>query len=126
LNRPTPSTDQGSETLDAAADLTMRPLLLALALSGSIASGALACDPTNRGGAAIPPLAAALGQLLPTVGLSNTDAERVAELRARIRELATAGKVEPARVAEEQAMRILGYRKAWLACGPGTFMWMRV
>jgi len=105
---------------------TMRTLLLALTLSGSIASGALACDPTNRGGPAIPPLAAAVDQLLPKTELSKPDAEKVTALRERIRALAAAGKLESAREAEEQAMRILGYRKTWLFCGPGTFMWMKV
>ena len=31
-----------------------------------------------------------------------------------------------ARKVEEQAMSILGYRKMWVACGPGTFVWMKL
>jgi hypothetical protein len=40
--------------------------------------------------------------------------------------LAGAGKLEQAREIEEQAMRILGYRKAWLKCGEGTFAWIKL
>jgi hypothetical protein len=39
--------------------------------------------------------------------------------------LAAAGKEEDARKAEEEAMRVLGFDKAWLKCGPGTFMWVK-
>jgi hypothetical protein len=44
----------------------------------------------------------------------------------RIQQLVAAGKDAAARDAEEKAMSILGYKKIWLRCGPGTFAWMKV
>jgi hypothetical protein len=57
--------------------------------------------------------------------MSPSDREKVTELRERIRRLQAAGDEKAARETEEQAMRLLGYRKAWLRCGPGTFMWVK-
>ena len=34
--------------------------------------------------------------------------------------------MDAAREVEEKAMLILGYRKAWTACGPGSFLWMKL
>jgi hypothetical protein len=104
----------------------MRILLLAAALSAFIAAPALACGPagTDRG-AGIPPLAAGIDALLPQAKLTADQIAKVNALRSEIRDLAAAGKEETARQAEEQAMKMLGYKKAWLACGPGTFLWMK-
>jgi hypothetical protein len=106
----------------------MRKLLLAIALSALVAAPALACGPggDTRGGPHIPPLAAALDDLLPTADLSATDFDNVKALRAKIKAAAAAGKEEAAREVEAQAMAILGYKKAWLACGPGTFIWLKI
>ncbi|HKA82084.1 MAG TPA: hypothetical protein VKD43_18730 [Xanthobacteraceae bacterium] len=103
----------------------MRALVLGITLSALIAAPAMACGPTATDKAPIPPLAAVLDDLLPEAQLSPADLEQVKALRAQIRKLAAAGKETAAREAEEQAMSILGYGKAWLRCGPGTFMWMK-
>jgi hypothetical protein len=79
---------------------------------------ALACD-------RIPSLAKPIDDLVKQVTLPAAELARVAELRSEIASLASAGKLEKARELEEQAMRILGYRKAWLKCGEGTFAWIR-
>jgi hypothetical protein len=62
---------------------------------------------------------------LPEAELAAADRERVMVLREQIRKLMAAGQERAARQLEEQAMQILGYKKAWLRCGPGTFMWMK-
>jgi len=106
----------------------MRKLLLGTALSALLAAHALACGVggDTRGGLHIPPLAVAIDDLLPQADLSATDLDKVKGLRAKIKEAAAAGKEEAAREAEAQAMAILGYKKAWLACGPGTFIWLKM
>ena len=45
--------------------------------------------------------------------------DEIATLEARKRTTA-------AREVEEKAMLMLGYRKAWTACGPGSFLWMKL
>ena len=97
----------------------MRAFLLGLILSGLVAAPALAC------GSAIPPIAAALDELLPKAELPTADLEKVRALRAEIATLVAAKKMDQARGAEQEAMAILGYRKALLRCGPGTFLWAK-
>jgi hypothetical protein len=80
---------------------------------------ALACSP-------VPPLAIPLDRVLERATLPAAALARVTDLRAQITALAGAGKLEQAREIEEQAMRILGYRKAWLKCGEGTFAWIKL
>ena len=94
----------------------MRTLVIAVALLGFTAFPVLACGP-------IPQLAVLLDELLPKATLPETDLTKVKDLRAQIKTLAAAGKNDQAREREEQAMLLLGYRKAWLKCGPGTFLW---
>lgn len=101
----------------------MRACLSAIVLSVLIATPSLACAP--KGGAHIPPLVVALDDLLPQAMLADADLLKVKDLRLQIIKLAAAGKQKEARVVEEQAMGMLGYRKAWLKCGPGTFAWMK-
>jgi hypothetical protein len=57
---------------------------------------------------------------------NSYDAAAVTTLRQQIKTLVAAGKDEDARVAEEQAMALLGYRKLWLRCGPGSFSWVKL
>jgi hypothetical protein len=102
----------------------MRRLILGFALYAFAAAPAIACGPTGTDG--IPPPAAAIDRLLPDAELAKADRERVVVLREQIRKLMAAGKERAARDREEQAMQILGYKKAWLRCGPGTFRWMKV
>jgi hypothetical protein len=104
----------------------MRAFLLGLALSGLLAAPALACGPAAKGGAPIPPIASLLDEELPKVQLADADLAKVRELRAKIATLVAAKKTDQARDVEEEAMAILGYRKALLRCGPGTFLWMKV
>lgn len=46
-------------------------------------------------------------------------------IRDRILALEHAGRAEDARVLEDDAMTALGYRKIWLRCGFGIFVWRR-
>jgi hypothetical protein len=102
----------------------MRALVLALLLCAPMAAPAAACG--VKGGTPIPPLGAAIDSELPRAKLSQPDRDGVAGLRTQITELAALGKESEARRAEEQAMLMLGYRKVWLRCGPGTFSWMKL
>jgi hypothetical protein len=104
----------------------MRALALATALIVLIAAPALACGPADQGRPHIPTVAAAIDRLLPASKLPKVEIEKVKALRAQIVELMAAGKEQIAREVEEQAMRILGYEKIFLKCGPGTFSWMKV
>jgi hypothetical protein len=109
----------------------MRPFMIGAVLAALLVTPALACGPASQGKPAsqakphIPPLAAVLDELLPNANLSEADSKTVRALRAQIKKLAAARKEQEARKVEEQAMEVLGYRKAWLRCGPGTFMWMK-
>jgi hypothetical protein len=104
----------------------MRAILFGLALSALMAAPALACGPATKGGAPIPPIASALDEELPNAQLADADLAKLRELRAKIAALVTAKKIDQARDVEEKAMAILGYRKALLRCGPGTFLWMKI
>jgi hypothetical protein len=73
-----------------------------------------------------PALAVIIDADLPEAKLSQIDLAKVKELRVQIRDLASVGQEEEARDLEEQAMKILGYQKLWLKCGPGSFTWMRL
>jgi hypothetical protein len=95
----------------------MRALMLALALCTSLIATAFACE-------GIPPLAAALDELLPEASLSASDRAKVVALRERLKQLDAGGDKEGARRVEEQAMKLLGYQKEWLKCGPGSFTWV--
>jgi len=95
----------------------MRAFVLGVALFAVTAGPALACN--------IPPLAAALDDLLPKAELAGPEIEKIKALRVQIGQLAAAGQSDEAREVEEQAMQILGYEKTSLRCGPGTFMWMK-
>ncbi len=103
----------------------MRRVLAVVIPAFVLAGPASACseDPTNP--PPIPQLNAALDELLPTVTLSPEERGRVEGMRAEAAGLAAQGNEQAARAVEEQAMKLLGIDKVWLACGPGTFMWMR-
>ena len=77
-----------------------------------LAAPALACPN-------IPALGAGLDALLAQTKLADTDLKKVEELWEKIKVLAAAGNEEAARKAEEEAMRLLGFNKAWILCGPG-------
>jgi hypothetical protein len=101
----------------------MRALILATTLSAFIAAPASACGLGNGGRLQIPPVAAAIDELLPKTELPKSEIDKVKALRAQIAKLMAVGKERLAREAEEQAMRILGYTKLYFRCGPGTFGW---
>jgi hypothetical protein len=102
----------------------MRKIILAVALSALAATPTLACGPS--GGRGIPAIGKSIDAFLPKSGLNSADKGKVTLLRTQIRMLVTDGKTEEARKTEEEAMRILGFEKAWLRCGPGTFTWRKV
>jgi hypothetical protein len=102
----------------------VRALACGITLAALVTAPALACGPSVNGRPAIPPLAADIDSQLPQAKLPQADREKVAALRERIRELTATGNEADARKAEEEAMRILGYRKIWLRCGRGTFQWV--
>jgi hypothetical protein len=106
----------------------MRALVVGLVLSGLLAAPALACGSAVKGSAHIPPVAVAveLDELLPKAQLSEADLAKIKDLRAQITTLAAARKIVQARAVEEDAMRMLGYRKGLMRCGPGTYVWMKL
>ncbi len=107
----------------------MRKLILGLILSTLVVAPALACGPRPANNPAaqtnIPPLGASLDDTISEAKPSPADAAKVKELRAKMTKLAAIGKQDAARDAEAEAMRILGYEKAYMRCGPGTFMWRK-
>src|SRR5205814_2009069 len=100
----------------------MRAALLGIVLAVFTASPAFACEPGKPN---IPPLAVALDALLPEAKLADSELTKIKNMRAQMKRLAGRRKEKDARKIEEEAMKILGYDRAWLACGPGTFMWMK-
>ena len=106
----------------------MRRLLAAVALSTLVTMPVLACgfDTKGTGTQPIPSLAALLDDQMPTAKLPDAEVQQVKVLRAKIATLAAENKMQQAREVEEKAMKILGYRKMWLRCEPGTFLWMRL
>jgi len=106
----------------------MRPLLAGLVLSTLVAAPALACGPSASGASVpkTPPLAASLDNELGNAKFPNAELKQLKALRAEINELAARDKMQQAREVEQQAMTILGYRKLFLRCGPGIFVWMKL
>ena len=97
----------------------MRPGLIEVAFCWLLAAPALACPH-------IPPLGTAIDGLLKQTRLTEADRKKIEDLRKQTTDLAAAGNEQNARKAEEEAMRLLGFEKAWLKCGPGTFMWKKI
>ena len=108
----------------------MRSMLIGIVLVSALAAPALACGPggNSRGGgmAAAPPLAAVLDAELTKAKLDAADMAKLKAMRAEISTLKAKKKTTAAREVEEKAMLMLGYRKAWTGCGPGTFLWMKL
>jgi hypothetical protein len=106
-------------------------LIGVILLSAFVTAPAFACGPTTNGKdispkSPKPPLAAALDHELAAAKLADSDRKTLEALRAAIAGLAAANKLDAARDVEVQAMSILGYKKLWLHCGPGTFLWMKL
>ena len=109
----------------------MRALMLGLALTAALTVQAMACGAgkmTRRGTAPIyvPPLAVAIDSHQLDAILPESDRAKVKALRAEIDELVKANKEDEGRKVEEEAMAVLGYRKAWAPCGTGSFLWMKM
>src|SRR5262249_15010238 len=102
----------------------MRAFLFGLVLSGLIAAPALACGPAVKG--ATPPIVAELDDHLAKAQVPDADLAKVKDLRARIETLMAEKKIAEARGAQEEVMGILGYRKALMRCGPGSYAWRKV
>jgi len=98
----------------------MRASILAVPLTLLLATSALACGANPAG------IGAIVDATRREVKLDEATGEQVKALQAQIKQLVAAGKDAQARAAEEQAMNILGYKKLWLHCGPGTFAWMKI
>jgi hypothetical protein len=106
----------------------MRVLTVALVLICLLTAPALACGPggTTRGMTGhMPPIAVGLDRYDKDAALSDADRAKIKVLRVRIDELVKAKKEDEARKVEEEAMAILGYRKAYMPCGAGSFIWMK-
>ena len=71
-------------------------------------------------------IVAELDDHLANAKVPEADLAKVRDLRARIATLVAEKKIDQASDAQEEAMRILGYRKAFLRCGPGSYAWMKV
>jgi hypothetical protein len=97
----------------------VRAPLTGIALCWLLAAPALACPN-------IPPLGTAIDGLLKQTRLTEPERKKIEDLRKQTTDLAAAGNEQAARDAEEEAMRLLGFKKTWLKCGPGTFMWMKI
>jgi hypothetical protein len=104
----------------------MRRLFAAMMLSALLTVPALGCGLNPRLAPQMPPPGEAVDDLLPDAKLADADTEKLKMLRAEIAKLVADHKMKEARAVEEQAMKILGYKKLWLHCGPGTFTWMKL
>jgi hypothetical protein len=103
----------------------MRAVLFGIALAALMAAPAIACGPVGKdGGFQGPALAAAIDNLLPEAKLSAADMEKVRTLRAQIKDAVAAGQERAAREAEVQAMRVLGYERAFTRCR--SFSWRKI
>lgn len=104
----------------------MRAFLFGLALSGLLAAPALACGSAVKGAAVTPPIVAELDDHLANAQLSETDLAKVRDLRTKMETLVAEKKIAQAQKTQEEAMGILGYRKALMRCGPGSYSWIKV
>jgi len=102
----------------------MRSVMLGIAFAALIAAPALACG--HAGKPDIPAPGASIDSFLPEAKLSEAELKRVRALRAKVGTLVAAHRQAQAAKVEEQAMLILGFKKIWLRCGPGTFIWMKL
>jgi hypothetical protein len=104
----------------------MRAPILAVPLTLFLATSAIACGPTDGRLAKSVTAGAVLDATWDEAELDQASREKAKALRTQIKQLVATGKDKEALDAEEQVMNILGYKKIWLRCGPGTFAWMKV
>lgn len=93
--------------------------VLAVALSFMVVAPApsIACN--------VPALGAEIDRMMARGDIQKARPD-IDVLRAQMASLARSGDDAQARKLEEDAMQLLGFRKAWLRCGNGTFAWFRV
>jgi hypothetical protein len=104
----------------------MRSVTLGIAIAALVAAPALACGGPGISKPDIPAPGASIDGFLPDAKLSEAELTQVRALRAKVGTLVAAHREAQARKIEEQAMLILGFKKLWLRCGPGTFIWMKL
>jgi len=104
----------------------MRSLMLGIAFAALIAAPALACGGPGNIKPSIPAPGASIDDFLPEAKLSEAELKQVRALRAKVGTLVAARRQAQAAKVEEQAMLILGFKKLWPRCGPGTFLWMKL
>jgi len=104
----------------------VRSLFLAIVLSSLIAAPALACGPAAKGEASTSRIVAELDERVAKAKLPDADLAKVKELRARIETLVAGKDIVQAHKTQEEAMGILGYKKALMRCGPGSYSWIKV
>jgi hypothetical protein len=104
----------------------MRAPILAVPLTLFLATSSIACGPTDGRLAKSVTAGAVLDATWDEAELDQASREKAKALRTQIKQLVATGKDKEALDAEEQVMNILGYKKIWLRCGPGTFAWMKV
>ncbi|MFL6306599.1 MAG: hypothetical protein ACJ72H_23950 [Candidatus Sulfotelmatobacter sp.] len=100
----------------------MRVLIAAYLLCVSLVGPASACEHPAGKKPAIPTPGASIESALKRSKIAEVDVSRVRALQVQISALLSNDEVR-ARELEERAMNILGYEKAWLKCGQGTFGW---
>ena len=103
----------------------MRRILLTVALTALLAAPAMACGSPGAPKREVPPLGAALDELLPKATLTEAQLERVRVFRAEMERFAADNREMEARQIEEQVMLILGYTKAYPMCGRAAFWWLK-
>lgn len=104
----------------------MRSLMLGIAFAALIAAPAWACGGPGTPKFHIPAPGASIDGFLPEAKLSEAELNEVRALRAKVGTLVATHQETEAGKVEEEAMRILGFKKLWLRCGPGTFIWMKL
>lgn len=105
------------------AAMTVAVIVFAAAFSAPV----VACEATQTGPSRPPAIGALIDAIMPTAALSDADRARVADLRSQIKALAASGRYAEARQREVEAMLLLGYRRAFLHCGPGSgTIWVKM
>jgi hypothetical protein len=105
------------ETIAMRVFLALVPTLL------FVCEPALSCGSNGPATMKPPPPGQTVDRHLSVARLTASEFKRVGALRAEIVVLVSAGQIEQARAVEEEAMGALGFKKIWLRCGRGTFMW---
>ena len=105
----------------------MHRLFVAVTLSVLLSAQALACGIGPDGQHVIspnwPPTTATIDKLLPNAKLTDAELDHIRQLRTEIAKRVAKHKLSEARWAEDEAMRILGYKWTSFICTPP--MWVK-